>query len=323
MTLTSLPSKTQTKSDDAGKVNYKALRLRKRQLKSMDDDDSSELSGRRGGSRWLVLIGLVLFALYSVGPAWWLIVSATKSKEDLYTTNAMWFADFKLFDNLASLFTYQDGIFGTWMWNSTLYAFAGSLGHTVVSMAAGYGLAMYSFRGRGTTMGFVIGSFLIPGALLTIPSYLLFVQMGLYDTIWAMIIPAFFSPFAVYLAKIYAEGAVPGELLEAARIDGAGEYRIFFQISSRLMTTAGATIFLLHFVGSWNAFFGPLVFLRGADKWPVMLGLYSWLQRGTDSTVDLTGMVITGSLVATIPMVVLMIAMQRYWRSGVAMGSLK
>ncbi|MGX9898769.1 carbohydrate ABC transporter permease [Arthrobacter sp. SA17] len=148
-------------------------------------------------------------------------------------------------------------------------------------------------------------------------------QLGMYDTIWAMIIPAFFSPFAVYLAKIYTEGAVPSELLEAARIDGAGEYRIFFQIAFRLLTTAGATIFLLHFVGSWNAFFGPMVFLRGADKWPVMLGLYSWLQRGTDSTVDLTGLVITGSLVATIPMVILMIAMQRYWRSGVAMGSLK
>jgi multiple sugar transport system permease protein len=324
MTLTSL---TDDSPRTAEEVQTTALKSRRRNRptrgKKYRDDDSSELSGKRGGSRVVVIIGLVLFALYSIGPAWWLVVSSTKTKEDLYTTDAMWFANFSLFDNLASLFTYQDGIFGLWMWNSTLYAFAGSIGHTLVSLAAGYGLAMYSFRGKGTTMGFIIGSFLIPGALLTIPSYLLFVQMGLYDTIWAMIIPAFFSPFAVYLAKIYAEGAVPSELLEAARIDGAGEYRIFFQIAFRLMTTAGATIFLLHFVGSWNAFFGPMVFLRGADKWPVMLGLYSWLQRGTDSTVDLTGMVITGSLVATIPMVVLMIAMQRYWRSGVAMGSLK
>jgi multiple sugar transport system permease protein len=324
MTLTSIPSKATGPEEDTRKREVKASRQQRRlQRKAEEAGDSGELSGKRGGSRLIVIIGLVLFAIYSIGPAWWLVVSSTKTKEDLYTTDAMWFANFSLFDNLSSLFTYQDGIFGVWMWNSTLYAFAGSIGHTLVSLAAGYGLAMYSFRGKGTTMGFIIGSFLIPGALLTIPSYLLFVQMGLYDTIWAMIIPAFFSPFAVYLAKIYAEGAVPSELLEAARIDGAGEYRIFFQIAFRLMTTAGATIFLLHFVGSWNAFFGPMVFLRGADKWPVMLGLYSWLQRGTDSTVDLTGMVITGSLVATIPMVVLMVAMQRYWRSGVAMGSLK
>lgn len=322
MTLTSVTADSPRTEEEVQKSVLKSRR-RPRPKKIREADDSSELSGKRGGSRLVVIIGLVLFALYSIGPAWWLIVSSTKTKEDLYTTDAMWFANFSLFDNLSSLFTYQDGIFGLWMWNSTLYAFAGSIGHTLVSLAAGYGLAMYSFRGKGTTMGFIIGSFLIPGALLTIPSYLLFVQLGMYDTIWAMIIPAFFSPFAVYLAKIYTEGAVPSELLEAARIDGAGEYRIFFQIAFRLLTTAGATIFLLHFVGSWNAFFGPMVFLRGADKWPVMLGLYSWLQRGTDSTVDLTGMVITGSLVATIPMVVLMIAMQRYWRSGVAMGSLK
>lgn len=322
MTLTSVTADSPRTEEEVQKSVLKSRR-RPRPKKIREGDDSSELSGKRGGSRVVVIIGLVLFALYSIGPAWWLIVSSTKTKEDLYTTDAMWFANFSLFDNLHSLFTYQDGIFGLWMWNSTLYAFAGSIGHTLISLAAGYGLAMYSFRGKGTTMGFIIGSFLIPGALLTIPSYLLFVQLGMYDTIWAMIIPAFFSPFAVYLAKIYTEGAVPSELLEAARIDGAGEYRIFFQIAFRLLTTAGATIFLLHFVGSWNAFFGPMVFLRGADKWPVMLGLYSWLQRGTDSTVDLTGMVITGSLVATIPMVVLMIAMQRYWRSGVAMGSLK
>lgn len=322
MTLTSVTADSPRTEEEVQKSVLKSRR-RPRPKKIREADDSSELSGKRGGSRVVVIIGLVLFALYSIGPAWWLIVSSTKTKEDLYTTDAMWFANFSLFDNLSSLFTYQDGIFGVWMWNSTLYAFAGSIGHTLISLAAGYGLAMYSFRGKGTTMGFIIGSFLIPGALLTIPSYLLFVQLGMYDTIWAMIIPAFFSPFAVYLAKIYTEGAVPSELLEAARIDGAGEYRIFFQIAFRLLTTAGATIFLLHFVGSWNAFFGPMVFLRGADKWPVMLGLYSWLQRGTDSTVDLTGMVITGSLVATIPMVVLMIAMQRYWRSGVAMGSLK
>ena len=100
-------------------------------------------------------------------------------------------------------------------------------------------------------------------------------------------------------------------------------HREFGTSRRALLAAFAATIFLLHFVGSWNGFFGPLVFLRDSDKWPVMLGLYSWLQRGVDSTVDLTSLVITGSLVATIPMVLLMIAMQRYWKSGVTMGSLK
>ncbi|WP_309693892.1 carbohydrate ABC transporter permease [Microbacterium foliorum] len=265
----------------------------------------------------------MLFTIYSIGPAWWLIVSATKSREQLYTTNGLWFADFRLFDNLVELFKYENGSFGLWMWNSVLYSTAGSLGLTAVALAAGYGLAMYQYRGKATSMAFVIGSFLIPGALLTVPSYLLFVQLGIFNTIWSMILPAFFGPFSVYLAKVYTEGAVPPELLEAARIDGAGEYRTFFSIGLRLLTTAGATIFLLHFVAMWNSFYAPLIMLRDRTLWPVMLGLYSWLGRGADSEIDVTTLVITGSLVASVPMVLLMVAMQRYWRAGVTMGSLK
>ncbi|MZG12712.1 ABC transporter permease subunit [Streptomyces sp. SID5914] len=286
-------------------------------------EEGEAATASRGANRWFVLASLFAFVLYSVGPVWWLIVAATKSKQQLYRTNGLWFADFNLPENLQGLFTYQDGIYGRWLANTALYGFASSVGLTLVSLAAGYGLALYSYRGKGLTMAFVIGSFLIPGVLLTIPSYLLYVRLGIFDTIWAMIIPGFFSAFSVYLAKVYAQGAVPAELLEAARLDGAGEYRIFFQIGLRLMSTAGATIFLLHFVTTWNAFMGPLVFLRTAEKWPVMVGLYSWLQRGVDSQYDLTGLVITGALVASIPMVLLMISMQRYWKSGVTLGSLK
>ncbi|WP_277209356.1 carbohydrate ABC transporter permease [Isoptericola croceus] len=282
-----------------------------------------EIAAATGTSRWVVLGVLVLLAGYAVGPLWWLVVASTKSKQHLYTTNGLWFADFNLWHNLQALFTYQNAIFGRWLWNTVLYSGLGSLGMTIIALAAGYALAKYQYRGRGLTMGFIIASFLIPGTLMLVPSFVLLTNLGMYDTIWAMILPGMFSSFSVYLAKVYAEGAVPTELMEAARIDGAGEYRIFFGMSLRLMTTAGATIFLLHFVGSWNTFMWPLVFLKGAEKWPVMLGLYSWLQRGVSTEVDVTSLVITGSLVSTIPMVILMIAMQRYWRSGVTIGSLK
>ncbi|MBE1879032.1 carbohydrate ABC transporter permease [Myceligenerans sp. TRM 65318] len=264
-----------------------------------------------------------MLALYAVAPLWWLLVAATKSREDLYSTNGMWFASPGLLDNLQALFTYQDGIFVRWLWNTVVYSALGSIGLTAVALAAGYGLAKYTYRGKGATMALIIGSFLIPGSLLIVPTFLLFTEIGLYNTIWAMILPGMFGSFSVYLAKVYAEGAVPSELMDAARIDGAGEYRIFFSIGARLMSTAAATIFLLHFVASWNTFIWPLVFLKGAEKWPVMLGLYSWLQRGVDSQYDLTGLVIIGSLISTIPMVLLMISMQRYWRSGVTIGSLK
>ncbi|MEU2732451.1 carbohydrate ABC transporter permease [Streptomyces griseoviridis] len=274
-------------------------------------------------TRALVLGGLVFFTLYSLAPIWWLVVSATKNQSDLYTTNGLWFSDFHFTDNLRQLFTYQDGIFLKWLWNTVFYGVVGTVGMTVVCVACGYALAMYRFRGRSVLMGCVIGSFLVPHALLTIPSFLLYTDLRMVDTPWAIIVPSFFNAFSVYLAKVYAEGAIPPELLEAARIDGAGEYRIFLTVGARLMSTGAATIFLLGFVGSWNSFFGPLVFLRTPEKWTVMVGLYSWLKVKVDNSADLTGMVVVGSLISLIPMVALMISMQRYWRSGVTLGSLK
>lgn len=277
--------------------------------------------GRR--TKVLVLTGLTFFLVYSIVPVWWLLVSATKSQGDLYSTNGLWFADFNLGANLRLLFEYQDGIFLRWMWNTLYYGLTGTVGMTLVCVACGYGLAMYEFKGRGVLMGFVIGSFLIPSALLTIPSFLLYSDLQLIDTPYAIIVPGFFNAFSVYLAKVYAEGAIPPELLEAARIDGAGEYRIFFQIGARLMSTGAATIFLLGFVSSWNNFFGPLVYLRSQENWTVMLGLYSWLKVKSDTSTDLTGMVVVGSIISLIPMVVLMVSLQRYWRSGITLGSLK
>jgi multiple sugar transport system permease protein len=274
-------------------------------------------------SRALVILGLLLFAVYSVAPLWWMVVAATKNQSDLYTTNGLWFADNHLWDNLRSLVTYNDGIFLRWLVNTLVYGITGTVGMAVICVACGYGLAMYDFRGRGVLMGCVIGSFLVPGALLTIPSFLLLTELKMVNTPWAVIIPGFFSAFSVYLAKVYAEGAIPRELLEAARIDGAGELRIFLQIGARLMSTGAATVFLLGFVGSWNSFFGPLIFLRGEEKWTVMLGLYHWLNIKMDQSVDLTSLVVVGSFISLIPMVVLMLSMQRYWRSGITLGSMK
>ena len=144
---------------------------------------------------------------------------------------------------------------------------------TLIALAAGYGLARFSYPGKKLTMALVIGAFLIPYAMLTLPLYLFFVKLGLVNTVWAVLIPTFINPFSVYLAKVYTEGAVPPELLEAARIDGAGELRIFFMIVVRMLGTGAATIFLLSFVQSWNGFFLPLTMLQGSENWTMTLGL--------------------------------------------------
>ncbi|WP_200953176.1 carbohydrate ABC transporter permease [Arthrobacter sp. Soil761] len=293
-------------------------------IRNLEDDAGDARQSRR--TRLLVLIGLALFTIYSVAPIWWLIVNSTKNTRDLLLSNGLWFADWNLGKNLTDIFSYENGIFLRWTANSIIYAGVGAAVGTLVALAAGYGLARFSFPGRSLSMGLVIASFLVPYSMLTLPLYLLFSNMGLIDSPWAVLIPTFINPFSVYLAKVYIEGAVPAELLEAARIDGAGEIRIFFMIVLRMLTTAGATIFLLAFVSAWNGFFLPITMLQSPENWNMTLGLYNWLRQSqvsNASVYDFNTLVITGSLLSVIPLAIVMIALQRFWRTGVSLGALK
>ena len=123
---------------------------------------------------------------------------------------------------------------------------------------AGYAMAKYLFRGRNLIFSTVLGAILVPSTALVLPLYLLMSKWNLTDTYWSVLLPSVVSPFGVYLSRIYASASVPDELIEAARIDGASEFRTFATISARLMTPALVTIFLFQFVGIWNNFFGHL-----------------------------------------------------------------
>ncbi|GAA0295086.1 MULTISPECIES: carbohydrate ABC transporter permease [Streptomyces] len=265
---------------------------------------------------------LVLFLIYSLAPTWFLIVSATKNQTDLYSTFGLWFSSNHLADNVQEIWTYHDGVFNRWIGNSILYSTLGAAGSTLVSLAAGYGLSKFDFRGRGAFFAVIVGASLLPSTLLAFPLYLVFAQIGLTNTIWSVLIPYFINPFGVYLGKVYADSSVPTELMEAARLDGAGELRIFWSVALRLMRTGGITIFMLEFINIWNNFFLPLFMLTGERTFPVSLGLYSWLQQAQTAR-DMNTLVLTGSLLSIVPLAVFMFALQKYWRSGILMGSLK
>ncbi|WP_330293605.1 carbohydrate ABC transporter permease [Streptomyces sp. NBC_00576] len=265
---------------------------------------------------------LVLFVLYSLAPTWFLLVSSTKNQSDLYSTFGLWFSANHFMDNLRDIWAYHDHLFVRWIGNSILYSAVGAFGSTLISVAAGYGLAKFDFRGRGAIFGTIVGASLLPGTLLALPLYLLFAQIGLTNTVWSVLIPYFVNPFGVYLGKVYADSSVPAELLEAARLDGAGELRIFSSISLKLMTTGAITIFMLDFVGIWNNFFIPLFMLNGERSFPVTLGLFAW-EKQSQSGINMNTLVLTGSLLSIIPLAVFMFALQKYWRSGVLVGSVK
>ncbi|WP_019148218.1 carbohydrate ABC transporter permease [Timonella senegalensis] len=265
-----------------------------------------------------VMIGAALYFLF---PVWWLLVSSSKPKPDLYSTSGLWFSDnFQLFDNLSRAMTYGEGHYLRWIGNSILYSGVAAILGTLVSVAAGYALSKFVFRGKNVVTIFILGGLLIPAALLTIPLYFVFNSLGIVNTVWAVIIPSIVSPFGVFLGRIYADSSVPDELIEAARVDGASEVRTFFTIVLRILSPALVTIALFIFVATWNNFLLPLVMLNNSELFPVTLGLYTWQSY---RAVDLTDIVLVGSLFAVLPLVVTFLGLQRFWRSGLAMGAVK
>jgi len=265
---------------------------------------------------------LILMGVYFLLPVYWLVITSTKTQGDLVNTFGLWFAEFNLFDNLSALFSKQNGVFWRWVVNSILYAGVGAAVGTLLSAMAGYALAKYSFRGRELVFSVVLGGVLVPATALALPLFLLFAKVDQTNTYWSVFLPSIVSPFGVYLSRIFAAASVPNELIEAARLDGAGEFRIFFSIATRLMSPALVTIFLFQFVAIWNNFFLPLIMLQDDKLYPVTLGLFSW-QSQISRDPQLQSLVIIGSLISVIPLIITFLSLQRYWRSGLSAGAVK
>jgi multiple sugar transport system permease protein len=270
-----------------------------------------------------VLLGALL--IYSILPLTWMLFSVTKTQPDLLSSFGLWFAgDFAFFDNVQAVVTRDDGVFLKWFANTLVYVVVGAGGATVLATAAGYGLAKYRFRGRNAVFAVILGAIAVPGTALAVPTFLLFSQWGLTNTMWAVILPSLVSPFGLYLMWVFSAEAVPTEILEAARVDGSGEWRTFFTISLRLLAPGIVTVALFAIVATWNNYFLPLIMLNDPDLYPLVLGLYQWLADASGiGAQPVFNLVITGSFLTIVPIVVVFLVLQRYWQSGLSAGSVK
>ncbi|HEY9374068.1 carbohydrate ABC transporter permease [Streptomyces sp.] len=282
--------------------------------------------GNRTPNPWLsktAVNGALLLAVgYMLFPLAWLVTAATKDAGGLLAGDAFSFEGFDLAGNLSRLAEQGDGVYFRWYLNSLLYAGAGAVGCALISVAAGYAFHAYDFRGKEKLFGVVLLGVLVPSTALALPMYLLASEVGVVNTPWAVLIPVLVNPFGVYLARVFCAGYIPDEALEAARIDGAGELRTFWSIGLRMVMPGFVTIFLFQFTAIWNNFFLPLVMLSDQKLFPLSLGLYAW-NSNAHAEPDFYPLVVTGSLLAVVPLVVAFVALQRHWKAGLTAGSVK
>ncbi|MFB7620132.1 carbohydrate ABC transporter permease [Kitasatospora sp. NPDC056181] len=273
-------------------------------------------------SRAAVNGALVLATAYTLLPLGWLLTAAAKNTGDLLGGATLTPSRWHLGDNLRQLATTGDGIYFRWYLNSLLYAGIGALLCAFVCIAAGYAFHVYAFRGKEKLFGLVLLGVLVPTTALALPMYLLASKLGIVNSFWAVFIPSLVNPFGVYLARVFCAGYVPGEVLEASRMDGAGELRTFWSIGLRMVMPGYVTVFLFQFTAIWNNFFLPLVMLSDNRLFPVSLGLFTWNSQ-THAFPEYYPLVVTGALLAVVPLVVAFVVLQRHWKAGLTAGAVK
>ncbi|WP_203918561.1 carbohydrate ABC transporter permease [Rugosimonospora africana] len=266
---------------------------------------------------------LLITACYTFFPLVWTVFAALKSAGAVQTGDVLSLRHFNVVANVRLLWTFQGGVYERWFLNSILYAGVGAGLGALICVAAGYAFDKYDFRGKDQLFGLVLLGVLVPAAATTLPLYLLASKVGLVNTYWAVLIPSLVNPFGVYLARVFSAGYVPNEVLEAARADGAGELRMFLRLSLPMLRSGYTTILLFHFSTIWNGFFLALVMLTDQRLFPVSLGIYELNSSLSSEGPALLPVVMLGSLISILPLLVIFISLQRFWKAGLTAGSVK
>lgn len=265
---------------------------------------------------WLYVVlaaGLVLMA----APFVWMVLGSFKPDAEIRRVPPTWWPERATWDNYVQLFDRLD--FPTYFFNSLLVAVVVTLGNLVLASMVGYALAKLDFPGKRLLFALVVGTLMVPGMATFIPQFVLVTNLGLTNTYPGLILPFLVTPLGIFLMRQYISG-LPDELIQAARVDGAGELRIFARIILPLCGPALATLAILTFLASWNNFLWPLVVAQTEDMYtlPIALALYSTGQNQTEY-----GVLLAGAVVIVLPVVIVFLILQRYFTQGIATTGIK
>jgi multiple sugar transport system permease protein len=270
-------------------------------------------SRRRSVARPLLYGALVLCTLLTMLPFVWVISGSLRSLVEIRSDPGAWLPHEITLDNFVRLFGTEG--FGRFLTNSLVVAAVVVAGNIMAASAAGYALAKLDFAGKRIAFGAVMAAMMVPFTTVFATQFVITVNLGLADTLTGIALPSVALPLSVFIMRQYAL-SIPDELLEAARIDGAGEFRIFFRIFLPMAGPALATITIMSFLNSWNNFIWPLIVAQSTSSYTLPVGLATASQADAHAT-DY-GLMLAGAIVVMLPVLVLFLLLQRYFVQGIA-----
>lgn len=275
---------------------------------------------------------LLLFAVYCILPIYWLVVSSTKTSHQLFSMNGLVFPLTLrgLWANLVQAFTFGQGEFGIWLANSIAYALAAAVVGVGVASLAAYVLAFHRFAGRQGVRACILGTMMLPSSALVIPVYLINTDvLHVQNSPLAFVLPSLVSPAAAFFMWTYYGRAVPAELLDAGRVDGATEKRLAWEVTRGVALPGALTMATIVFIVTWNNFFLALIVLNSSVQYTATVGLVDWVtvlsgsSAGVGSGAITYPQIITGALVSLVPVMALLVAMRKKIAVGMTVGSVK
>lgn len=302
-------------------------------------------STRTKAYRAFSLIVLIVLALLFTFPLYWIITGAFKNGADINSTTPVWVPSEWTMDNFERLFSRRSAplwelavpflkdangnriIFSTgptvpgvirWLVNTVFMAVMAMILTCITAAMAGYALAKKRFVGRTLIFSLIVCAMALPKQVILIPLLKEMSKLGLYDTLWAVIFPTVGWPFGVFLMKQFAEG-IPGEILEAARVDGAGELRTFVTIVVPMVKPGIGALAIFTFINSWNDYFMQLVMLASNANATISLGIAT---MQAETSID-TGLLMSGAALAAVPIIIVFLIFQKYFTQGITMGAVK
>ena len=264
-------------------------------------------------------VALTIVVIVFMLPFYWMAMSSLKENTMVFSNPITWFPNPIRWQNFPEAFNYPSFPFLKFLWNSTYYAGGVTIGTVISCSLAGYAFARLRYPGRNLIFSLTLGSMMLPSIVTFIPTFIIFKQIGWLGGYKPLIIPAFFgNAFYIFMMRQFFS-AMPEELADAARVDGASEIIIFWRIMLPLVRPALLVMAVFTFLWTWHEFFGPLLYLSNHDQYPLSLGLYAFKSRRTSEW----GLMMAGSMLATFPLIILFFFAQRYFLEGIKMTGLK